>query len=68
MIFGEMNFFAFQLLNAISITIIYKELSDITKIFGMGKLSQLFVLIFGIIFCHILYLSRLYMELYKHWH
>ncbi len=50
MIFGEMNFFAFQLLNAISITIIYKELSDISKIFGMGKLSQLLVLIFGIIF------------------
>ena len=49
-IFGEDNFIVFQLINCLGLALVYNELSMIAKRLGLGQLTQLAVLVFGLFF------------------
>lgn len=50
LVFGDNNYIVFQILNILALVLVYKELAEIVEYFGMGKISQLVTLIFGVIF------------------
>lgn len=49
-IFGSNNYLAFELLNAVAISMIYKQLSELAECMGMNRLGQLCILVAGILF------------------
>lgn len=49
-IFGDNNYIVFQILNVLSLVLLYKELLEIAENLGMNKICQLVILIFGIFF------------------
>ena len=61
MFLGEYNYVAYQLINAILVVLIYKELSEIGGLFGLSRVAQLCVILLGLLFTPIaLYLSFIY--------
>ena len=56
-LFGGNNFIAFEIVNSFAIALIYKELSEILELFGLGRTPQLSVFIVGILFIPISFYS-----------
>lgn len=50
LIFGSYNYIVFQITNAIGVTFIYKQLSEIGALCGQNKLEQLLTIITGMLF------------------
>ena len=60
-LFGDYNYVAFQLMNAVFIMLTYRELEKISGYFGVKKVTRLAVLLCGILFFPlILYASFVY--------
>ena len=61
MIFGNNNYIVFQLLNVLSLVLLYKELLEIAQYLGVNKICQLVILIFGISYLPLnLYITFVY--------
>lgn len=50
LIFGSSNYLAFELLNAVAIAMIYKQLSEIGAYLGINRFGQLCIIVAGILF------------------
>ncbi len=60
-LFGDQNVVVFQLLNAVGVMAVYKELSEISGLFGMSRRGQLLVAASGLVFFPLtLYASLIY--------
>ena len=60
-LFGDQNIVVFQLLNAVGLMVVYKELSEISGMFGMSRRGQLLVAASGLIFFPLtMYTSLIY--------
>ncbi|MCR4990470.1 MAG: hypothetical protein K6A38_06390 [Lachnospiraceae bacterium] len=58
---GTRNVIIFQILNSVFIMLVYKEISEIASLFGMNRVSQLVILLSGLVFCPmILYSTFVY--------
>lgn len=61
MLFGELNYVAYQLLNAGIVVLIFKELSDLGGLMGMSRTKQLATILIGTAFVPLaLYTSFVY--------
>lgn len=60
-LFGDQNVVVFQLLNAVGLMVVYKELSEISGLFGMSRRGQLLVAASGLVFFPLtMYTSLIY--------
>lgn len=60
-LFGDQNIVVFQLLNAVGLMVVYKELSEISGLFGMSRRGQLLVAASGLVFFPLtMYTSLIY--------
>ncbi|MGN0482434.1 MAG: hypothetical protein ACI4HI_02665 [Lachnospiraceae bacterium] len=55
LIFGDKNFLAFQLLNAVVLVVLMKQMMDISGVLGTSKTGQLVVGLLQIIYCPLLF-------------
>lgn len=61
LIFGSQNYVAFQIMNAVAVTLFYRELSQLGRYFGWRRGTQLSILLMGVLFYPLLmYCSFVY--------
>lgn len=59
LVFGSKNYLVYELINSFAIAMIYKQLSEIGEVLGVGRLGQLAIILFGIIFLPLTFYSIL---------
>lgn len=58
-VFGTNNYIVHELINALAIAQIYKQIIEITAYLGVGRVGQVLELLFGIVFYPLLVFSEL---------
>lgn len=49
-IFGKFNYIVIELIVAVSVAVAFKALSETAELFGVGRMGQLLILLFGLVF------------------